>query len=135
MTPAFLFAVYALAVARVAVLITEDRITEAPRTALIKRIRERAAERLVDKARYEVTEGGSRHTWDDAMERDLRAIYRRDVDPYAEYLLSCQWCIGMWLSFAAAPAWYFLGDSPWFLIPACALAFSYVAGKLSQFGG
>lgn len=130
MTHAFLFAVYALAVARVAVLITEDRITEAPRTALVQRIRARAVDRELRAAQAE-----TQMAWTPSLEADLRAIYARDVDPYAEYLLKCQWCISMWLAFIAAPLWYFVGDSPWFLIPACALAFSYVAGKLSQFGG
>ncbi len=131
MNLAFLFAVYALAVARVAVLITEDRITEAPRVALVQRIRHRAAEHLMRQAKAEV----SPDDWSPAFEADLRTIYQRDVDPYAEYLLKCQWCISMWLAFVAAPVWYFAGDNPWFLIPACALAFSYVTGKLSQFGG
>lgn len=126
----FLFVVYALAVARVAVLITEDRITEAPRKALVRRIRSRAVDKGLRWARAE-----TQMAWTPSVEADFRAIYQRDVDPYAEYLLTCQWCIGMWLAFAAAPVWYFAGDNPWFLIPACALAFSYVAGKLSQFGG
>lgn len=96
---ALLFLIYAAAVARLAVLITEDKIAERPRNALIRR-------------------------WS-----------RAGDESYRVYLLLCQWCISVWIAAVAAPVWYFLGDNPWFLIPAAGLAFSYLAGKLSQFGG
>lgn len=101
MTPAFLFVVYALAAARLAVLVTEDKIAERPRNALIKR--------------WSSNPGGE--------------------DSYRVYLVLCQWCIGFWIAAVAAPVWYFAGDNPWTLVPAAALAISYVTGKLSQFGG
>lgn len=137
-TPALLLVVYALAVARVAVLITEDRITQAPRDALLRRINARVVARCLR---------GAHREWDDAMdglrmpassEAEFRTLCKRNTaehPPYLAYLLTCQWCIGFWLSAVAAPLWYWQGDNPWLLIPAVALAFSYATGKLSQFGG
>lgn len=129
-----LLIVYALAVARVAVLITEDRITEAPRDALLRRLRARHEARCLARAKREVSAEGVR--WTLGMDEDFRALCKRgSSNAYLVYLLTCQWCIGFWISAVAAPVWYFLGDNPWVLIPAVALAFSYVTGKLSQFGG
>lgn len=49
-------------------------------------------------------------------------------------LITCPWCAGMWVSLAAAPLVWFWGTSPVMLVPALALAFSQVAGSLSNLG-
>lgn len=49
-------------------------------------------------------------------------------------LITCPWCAGMWLAFAAAPLVWFFGDSPVMLIPALALAFSQLTGMTNQLG-
>jgi hypothetical protein len=49
-------------------------------------------------------------------------------------LIQCPWCAGMWISLAAAPLIWFWWDSPVMLIPAIALAFSQVAGSISNLG-
>jgi len=49
-------------------------------------------------------------------------------------LITCPWCAGMWVSLIAAPLVWFLGDSPWLLIPALALAFSQVTGMVASVG-
>lgn len=135
MSPAFLFAVYALAVARVAVLITEDRITDRPREALLARLRARAVAREVARVERNLDLAVGQRLSETERD-DLGAIYARDMDdPYLAYLLTCQWCVSVWLAFAAAPLWFWQGDSPWLLVPAAALAFSFITGKLSQFGG
>lgn len=96
MTPALTFVVFALAVARATVLVTEDKITEKPRFAVIRRVKE----------------GG-----------------------YLEYLVTCPWCVSIWLGIPAAFIWWNWPDQPWSLGPAAWLAFSYITGKLAQIGG
>jgi fatty acid desaturase len=49
-------------------------------------------------------------------------------------LITCPWCAGMWVSLAAAPVIWWLGDSPWLLIPALALAFAQIVGMTAQVG-
>lgn len=49
-------------------------------------------------------------------------------------LIQCPWCAGMWVSLIAAPLVWFFGASPIMLIPAIALAFSQVAGSISNLG-
>lgn len=49
-------------------------------------------------------------------------------------LITCPWCAGMWVSLVAAPLVWFFGASPIMLVPAIALAFSQVAGSISNLG-
>lgn len=49
-------------------------------------------------------------------------------------LVTCPWCAGMWVSLVAAPIVWWVGDSPWLLIPALALAFSQITGMTSDVG-
>lgn len=49
-------------------------------------------------------------------------------------LITCPWCAGMWVSLAAAPLVWFLGDSPVMLILGLALAFSQLTGMTSDAG-
>jgi hypothetical protein len=49
-------------------------------------------------------------------------------------LITCPWCTGMWVSLVAAPLVWFWGESPVMLVPAIALAFSQVAGMISNLG-
>lgn len=138
MTPAaLLLLVYALAAARVTVLVTEDRITEAPRQALLRRMGERAVARCLAEARAEYRKALEREMSADEA-ADFRVMCKRQTaerTPYLAYLLTCQWCAGFWVAAPAAAAWYWMGDNPWTLLPAAALAISYVTGKLAQLGG
>lgn len=49
-------------------------------------------------------------------------------------LITCPWCAGMWVSLVAAPLVWFWGDQPVMLVAAIALAFSQVAGMVSNLG-
>lgn len=49
-------------------------------------------------------------------------------------LITCPWCAGMWVSLVAAPLVWFWGDQPVMLVTAIALAFSQVAGMVSNLG-
>lgn len=99
--------VYALAVARVTRLVTADKITEGLRGRVIR--------------------------WADR---------RAGVDPADEfpptpllaYLVTCPWCVSIYVGAVAAPLVYWLGETPWTLVPALALAFSAVAGYLAAIG-
>jgi len=47
------------------------------------------------------------------------------------YLTTCRWCASIWLSLPAALIAYYLCSNPLVLIPAAALAGSYVVGFLA----
>lgn len=49
-------------------------------------------------------------------------------------LLTCPWCVSIWVAAAASPAVWWFGDRPWLLIPAIGLAFSQVVGMTSEIG-
>lgn len=53
--------------------------------------------------------------------------------PIAE-LITCPWCVSMWLAFGAAPLAWWYGTHPAVAIPALALAFSQIAGMVSNIG-
>lgn len=132
---ALLLVVYALAAARVTVLITEDRITQTPRNALVRRIKARATARRLREWTAEYTAADL--PVPPGTERELRSLAARktaEQPPYLAYLLGCPWCAGFWVSLPAAAAWWFAGNHPALLLPAAALAISYAIGKLAQIG-
>ena len=49
-------------------------------------------------------------------------------------LITCPWCASIWIGAFAAPIVYNWGSSPWLIVPALALAFSFIAGALSNLG-
>jgi hypothetical protein len=49
-------------------------------------------------------------------------------------LVTCPWCASVWISAVAAPVVWNLGHSPWLLVPALGLAFSFVSGATSNLG-
>lgn len=110
MISATLLLVYALAVARVTRLITADRITETPRERFEAALWRRFAPHV--------------------------PVHDREhaEPPLAVYLLSCPWCVSVYVAAVAAPIVYWWGDSPWFVVPALALAFSHVTGLLAKWG-
>lgn len=48
-------------------------------------------------------------------------------------LLTCPWCMSVWLSVPVAWTAYEHGGSGWFLVPALALSASAVTGFLAEF--
>lgn len=111
MTPAITFLIYALAVARITTLINEDRVTRAPRDRFLA------------------------WSWRRAWGPDADEIRDMGGDPpLLAYLIECPWCVSIYVGAVAAPLWYWLGTSPWLLVPAVALAFSYITGYLASRG-
>lgn len=108
MISATLCVVYALAVARFTRLVTADKLTEAARERLLDRLWRRYAPMVP------------------ASDRD------RAVPPLPVYLLTCPWCVSVYVAAPAAVIAYFWPLAPWFLLPALLLAFSYVTGLLAQ---
>lgn len=51
------------------------------------------------------------------------------------YLVTCPWCMSVWVAGGMAPVAWWWGGTPGYLIPALALAASHVAGLLSSVGG
>lgn len=49
-------------------------------------------------------------------------------------LVSCQWCVSVYVGAVAAPVAWWWGENPVFLLPAVALAFSQFTGMLSDLG-
>lgn len=62
------------------------------------------------------------------------AVRRLGTSSKAAYLITCQWCTGMWISAAAAGIWWWHGESPWVQVPAAALALSQAVGMASTIG-
>jgi hypothetical protein len=48
------------------------------------------------------------------------------------YLLTCPWCMSIWIAAGASPMMYWWGQSAWFLVPAGALAMSHLTGLMSR---
>lgn len=102
--------VAALCVARLTRLVTEDRITEAPRDWLVRR---------------SYASNGKRPKHADDVQGDPNA-------PRLAYLATCPNCASMWLAPPVAwSAWTF-GDRGWWMVPALALAASTAAGLVAK---
>ncbi len=59
---------------------------------------------------------------------------RRAAHRQLATLATCPWCVSVYVGAVAAPVALWWGESPVFLIPAVALAFSQVTGMLSDLG-
>lgn len=135
MHPAVIVFVYALAVARVTRLITSDKLTEGPRTRLMVWLWARtisAEEAGIWAARrFPGHDAGHESTVHLGQIQKLMAIERLNDEaepPLAAYLVGCPWCASVYVGAVAAPLAHFWGGSPWLLVPALALAFSYFTG-------
>lgn len=114
--------VYALAVARVTRLVTRDRITARPRSWLIERAW------LADCSYC--------HAGTPQERRNNLRLHRSAADkPMMVDLITCPWCISIWLAIVAVPLVKFWGASSWLFWPAVGLAFSYVTGLLAKLEG
>lgn len=133
MPPVISLVVYALAVARVTRLITSDKITETPRRWIAIRLWARSITPEV--ARQKLTRWVEAHGLASARRQIARERYDDEaLPPLSVYLLTCPWCVSVYVGAVAAPLVWFVGNSPWLLVPALALAFSYVTGLLAKIG-
>jgi hypothetical protein len=55
--------------------------------------------------------------------------------PMAAYLLTCPWCVSIWLAIPAAPIIYAYGQHWWLFVPALVLALSAASGWLARVKG
>lgn len=139
--PALTLLIYALAVARGTVLVTEDRITEAPRTWALAKLKDRhwrefnrlakAEMRRIESSPYTPMPAED----EAALTAAGKLAEERQGNSYLEYLLTCPWCVSVWLALPAVIVWWNWPTEPWSLGPAILLAFSMITGKLSQIGG
>jgi hypothetical protein len=53
---------------------------------------------------------------------------------YVAGLVTCPWCMGVWVSAVVAPVAWWWGDHPVVLVPAIALAMAQVIGMISDLG-
>jgi len=51
------------------------------------------------------------------------------------YLVTCPWCVSIWLALPAAPIIYAYGHHWWLFVPALVLALSASAGALARVKG
>ncbi|MET0904305.1 MAG: DUF1360 domain-containing protein [Acidimicrobiales bacterium] len=96
--------VYAFAAMRVVGLIVKDQIT-AP-----------ARKRLVD--------------WLDPEDGPGAKGWREQL----VYLVTCPWCVSIYVGAVAAVVWYTVGNNPFLVVCAVALAFSQLTGMFSDVG-
>lgn len=122
MLPVITLAVYALAVARVTRLVAADKLTERPRSAVI---------RWAYVRRYPACRTGTREERNQA----LLLMLKTADQPLLAYLITCRWCLSIWVAAAATPliAWH--PASPWLFWPAFALAASHLTGLLAKLEG
>ncbi|MDH6279519.1 DUF1360 domain-containing protein [Prescottella agglutinans] len=66
----------------------------------------------------------------DFITRQLRvcAIRRFGPDHDIPYLLTCPWCLSIWVAGGVMTIAWFYGEHPGFIIPAAALTASYLIG-------
>lgn len=118
----WLFAIYALAVARLTGLVTVDAITDPIRSRMIRAI------------------GSPELPWlgkDQPLSTQDIIDWLRDAKPVRwalAKLVTCQWCASVWIAFAFVPVVHWFGHTLWVLLPATALAASQLTGMLSDLG-
>lgn len=61
----------------------------------------------------------------------LGKLLARNPEHKVAYLLTCPWCVSVYVGAAAAAAWWAWGDTRIFTAAVAALAASYVAGFLA----
>lgn len=131
MPDALLVLVYALAVARLTRLVTLDRIAERPRERLLRWAWGRA---WMPWARLEHPDKDRHMQRGYALDMSHAAMLDGAEPPLLPYLLTCPWCVSIYVGAVAAPVLWFWGSSPWLAIPALALALSQVTGLLAPKG-
>lgn len=138
--PALTLLVYALAVARGSVLVTEDRLAKKPREWALRKLNDRHWREFKRLAQVEIERierepyTSPPAEWEAALGEAGRRAEARKGEGYLEYLLTCQWCVSIWLGGIAAFVWWNWPTEPWSLGLAVVLAFSMVTGKLAQWG-
>ena len=74
-------------------------------------------------------------TTDEITAKPRQAILRRlDEDSPLGTLLTCQWCMSMWVAAVVITVAWKWGTLPVFLLPALILAASQITGMLSDAG-
>jgi uncharacterized protein DUF1360 len=104
MSPYIVVVIYALAVMRVVGLITADQITAPLRAKMIGALLPKEGEQALG--------------W--------RA--------HAVYLLTCPWCVSIYVGATGALVWYTIGNNPFLLVIAAGLAFSQLTGMFADVG-
>lgn len=61
-------------------------------------------------------------------------VKRRGDSSLLAYMLTCQWCMSIWVAVPVTAAWWLAPDNPWLLIPAAFLAMSQLTGMMSKLG-
>lgn len=138
-----------LAIARVVRFLVDDELFRGPRQRMINWAYIRANSWIVDNARQKAGVAGMNMPGFDpeTLERDQRNAYRNeyraglrlarqgDDVPKLAYMITCPWCVSIWVGAVAAPVVWFAGSTPWVFVPALALAASYVTGWLASHEG
>lgn len=134
MIPATLIAVYALATARLTRLVVEDKLTESWRGAFIRQAyRWRYPYTRMQEGRLaRVRETGETITVRGTPDERLRGVMMAEPMPMLAYLVTCPWCVSIYVAAVVAPLAWAWGTRPWLAIPALALAFSHLTGLLAR---
>jgi len=138
--------VYALAVARTTRLVVADKLTEGPRKWLVGKVKGlywrrfiRLAEELTEIVNEEARAGHlddaleERRRWlESELEAEGKAAEKRQKDSKLVYLVTCPWCVSIWMSLPAVIVWWNWPTEWWSFGPAILLAFSQVTGELAE---
>lgn len=74
-------------------------------------------------------------TTDTILDPPRSWLLRRLQSERLKYLIVCDWCMSIWVAAAITPIAWHHSHTPWYLIPATALAASHMTGLLAQHGG
>lgn len=61
-----------------------------------------------------------------------RLVLRWGVHSMRSYLITCPWCMSLWVAAVAAPVAFWFGDTAWYQVPALGLALSQTVGILTR---
>lgn len=122
MLPVITLVVYVLAIARVTRLVTTDKLSERLRTAVI---------RWAYVRKYPACRIGTRGMRAEA----LRLMVNTGEQPMLAYLITCRWCMSIWVAAAATPLIVWYGTSRPLFWVAFALAASHLTGLLAKLEG
>jgi hypothetical protein len=58
----------------------------------------------------------------------------KSIGSHIATLITCYWCMSIWVAAVVAPLMWWHGMNPYILLPAVVLAFAQVTGMISQNG-
>lgn len=78
--------------------------------------------------------GKSENIKDMPCNRKPQGCWRQNFFGFVEDMVSCPWCLSIWMAAPVAVCAWFFGDTGWFMVPALLLTASQVSGVVMTRG-